>query len=99
MTGKIVSHVSGMAHALYKAKNPVTDGFYIIISSLNDVLKLRHSAQQYSRAYSCISLRWTTCAGRRVGGRRGGGCNTCVCALKEHDYAKYSVSAVVIMGK
>ena len=72
MTGKIVSHVSGMAHALYKARNPVTDGFYI---------------------------RWTTCAGRRVGGRRGGGCNTCVCALKKHDYAKYSVSAVVIMGK
>ena len=34
MTGKIVS---GMAHALYKARNPVTDGFYIIISSLNDV--------------------------------------------------------------
>ena len=54
---------------------------------------------EYSRAYSCISLPWTTCAGRRVGGRRRGGCNTCVCALKKHDYAKYSVSAVVIMGK
>ena len=49
MTGKIVSHVSGM-HALYKARNPVTDGFYIIISSLNDVPKLCHSAQQYGNS-------------------------------------------------
>ena len=54
MTGKIVSHMSGMAHALYKARNPVTDGFYIIISSLNDVLKLCHSAQQYSSTVHTI---------------------------------------------
>ena len=56
MTGKIVSHGSGMAHTnlLYKARNPVTDGFYIIISSLNDVLKLRHSAQQYSSTVHTI---------------------------------------------
>ena len=50
------SCVSGMAHALYKARNPVTDGFCIIISSVNDVLKLRHSAQQYSNTVHRIQL-------------------------------------------
>ena len=45
VVGKIVPHLSSMARALYKARNTVIDGFYIIISSLNNVLKLRHSAQ------------------------------------------------------
>ena len=40
VTGKIMSHVSDIAHALYKARNPVIDGFFITITSLNDVLKL-----------------------------------------------------------
>ena len=52
-----------MAHALGKARNPFIGGFYVIISSLNNVLKLRHSAQHTvgPKASPHISLRWTTC--------------------------------------
>ena len=59
-----------MAHALGKARNPFIDGFYIIISSLNDVLKLRHSAQHTVK-------RPIACAGQLVleEGEEAG-CNT-----------------------
>ena len=72
-----------MADALGKARNPFIDGFYVIISSLNNVLKLRHSAQHTVGPKASHILAYAGQLVLEKGMEEGGeaGCNTHIYGL------------------